>query len=253
MEPDDRYSAHHERAESFGSAADEYERGRPSYPRSAVDWLLPADAKVAVDLGAGTGKLTRLLSTYDLDVIAVEPSDEMRRKLSDAVPPNSRCLAGRAEQIPLPDHTADVVLVAQAWHWFDNAHAVPEIARVLKLGGQLGLLWNIRDERVDWVSELSRIMHEESVPTLNSERPTVGAPFGPIERFDVEWNATLDADALLDIVASRSYFITSPQDRQAATLAATRELLATHPQLRGSSTIAVPYVTRCSRTHLSPT
>lgn len=238
-------------AESFGSAADRYERGRPSYPSSAVDWILPDGVRTAVDLGAGTGQLTRVLSSYDLDVVAVEPLPEMREGLSARHLDNVRTIAGHAESIPLPDSSADVVFVAQAWHWFDLALAVPEIARVLGPGGRLGLLWNIRDERVEWVAELSRIMHEGSAPDLNSENPKVGDPFDPIERFDVEWKAEMDRSALLDMVASRSYFITSPEADQVATLKAVDELLTSHPQLRGSATIVMPYITRCTRTNLS--
>lgn len=238
------------RAESFGAAADEYERGRPSYPPAAVEWLLPPAARVVVDLGAGTGKLTRLLTANDLEVVAVEPSAEMRERLAARLPANTRCLAGRAEQIPLPDDCVDVVLVAQAWHWFNIELAVPEIARVLKPGGQLSLLWNIRDERVAWVAELSRILQVVVPSNLNSENPVIGSPFGPIERCDVEWTATLDPATLLDMVASRSYFITSSLDRQATTLDAVQDLLETHPQLTGSTTIEMPYVTRCSKTQL---
>lgn len=242
-----------EQAESFGSAADAYERGRPSYPSSVIDWLLPSDARVAVDLGAGTGQLTRLLASKDVDVVAVEPSAEMREKLSAKLPANARSLAGRAEQIPLPDDSVNLVLAAQAWHWFDVKLAVPEIARILTPGGQLGLLWNIRDERLEWVAELGRIMHEDSAPALNSENPRVGGPFGPIERFDVEWTAYIDPATLMDLVSSRSYFITTSEAQQVATLEAVRDLLDTHPQLKDSTTIAVPYVTRCSRTQLAQT
>lgn len=237
-------------AESFGSAVDAYERGRPSYPSAAVDWLLPPGAQTAVDLGAGTGQLTRLLTAYNLDVVAVEPSGEMRKKLSTTLPTSIRPLAGRAEQIPLPDSSVDVVLVAQAWHWVDVELAVPEIARILTPGGRLGLLWNIRDERVDWVAELGRIMHGGGAQSLNSDNPMVGSPFGPIQRFDVEWTAHLDPATLIDMVASRSYVITSRDVQRVATLGAVRELLNTHPQLRGSPTIEMPYITRSSRTEL---
>ena len=237
-------------AESFGDAADAYERGRPSYPEAALAWLLPQDVRTVVDLGAGTGKLTRLLTARGLDVVAVEPSTQMREILAASLPTSTQCVAGHAEDIPLADSSADVVLVAQAWHWFDTQLAVREIARILKPGGHLGLLWNVRDERVEWVAELSRVIHEAAAPRLNSENPTVGEPFGPIERSDFEWEANLDPATLLDMVASRSYFITSPPQRQAATLEAVRNLLRDHPQLSHSEAIAMPYITRCSRTRL---
>ena len=147
------------RAGSFDSAAGLYERGRPPYPPAALDWLLPPGARRVLDLGAGTGKLTRQLVARGLDVVAVEPLDGMRAELARAVP-GARVLAGSAERIPLADGAVDAVLAAQAWHWVDPARAVPEVARVLAPGGTLGLVWNERDERESWVAELGRIIGE---------------------------------------------------------------------------------------------
>jgi SAM-dependent methyltransferase len=235
------------RANSFGAAAAEYERGRPPYPDEALDWLLPPGARRVLDLGAGTGKLTRHLVERGLDVVAVEPSDGMRRELRQAVP-GARALAGSAEQIPLRDGTVDAVLAAQAWHWVDPARAVPEVARVLSPGGTLGLMWNIRDEREPWVAELGRLIHKAPGQEEYSTLPGVGLPFAPVERFDVGWTYHLTALALLDMVASRSYVITSPPERREAILTSVRNMLQTDPALAGRPDIALPYVTRCSRT-----
>lgn len=233
-------------AASFGEAAAQYERGRPSYPPQALDWLLPTSAQRVLDLGAGTGKLTRQLQDRRLDVVAVEPAEQMRAQLLSVLP-DVRTLAGTAEQIPLPDAAVDAVLVAQAWHWVDVERAVPEVARVLSPGGRLGLLWNVRDERTDWVAELGRLIHRDTAQEMNTANPQVGPPFGPIERFDIAWTYHLSRDALLDLVASRSYVITmAPQDR-AAVLDDVRELLETHPALAGQDSVAMPYVTRCAR------
>ncbi|MBI3690304.1 MAG: class I SAM-dependent methyltransferase, partial [Mycolicibacterium aromaticivorans] len=139
-----------ERSLSFGSEAAAYERGRPSYPPEAIDWLLPPGARDVLDLGAGTGKLTTRLVERGLDVVAVDPLAEMLELLSSALP-DTPALLGTAEQIPLPDNSVDAVLVAQAWHWFDPEQAVAEVARVLRPGGRLGLVWNARDERMGWV------------------------------------------------------------------------------------------------------
>ncbi|WP_407342159.1 class I SAM-dependent methyltransferase [Pengzhenrongella phosphoraccumulans] len=236
-------------ARSFGAAARQYDTGRPSYPEVAIDWLLPDGARTVLDLGAGTGQLTRPLLTRHLDVVAVEPSDGMRDELTRALPA-VRALAGSAEQIPLPDHSVDVVLVAQAWHWVDVEMAVPEVARVLTPGGRLGLVWNIRDEREDWVAELGRLMHQGIEQDMGAMNPRIGAPFGPVERFDVEWTHHLTPHDLLDLVASRSYVITLPADERHDLLTRVRHLIDTHPSLAGAQNIHLPYIARCSRANL---
>ena len=147
----------HDRSLSFGSAAAAYERGRPSYPPEAIDWLLPPGARRVLDLGAGTGKLTTRLVERGLDVVAVDPIPDMLEVLRASLP-ETPALEGTAEEIPLEDNSVDAVLVAQAWHWVDPQRAVPEVARVLRPGGRLGLVWNTRDERLGWVRELGEII-----------------------------------------------------------------------------------------------
>jgi len=169
----DDHSAH---ANSFGPAADIYERGRPGYPDAAVTWLLPAGRPRVVDLGAGTGKLTRQIRDRGLEVTAVDPSEQMLAQLALAVP-GVPALIGSAERIPLPAGSADAVLVAQAWHWIDPARAVPEIARILRPGGRLGLVWNLRDESEPWVRRLDEIIGdsetERATTVFNSTSPVV--------------------------------------------------------------------------------
>jgi SAM-dependent methyltransferase len=249
--PDDTHHAaqHRRQASSFGAVAAAYERGRPPYPPEAVDWLLPAGASRVLDLGAGTGKLTRQLRDRGLDVIAVEPSEGMREQLARAVP-GVPVHAGSAEKIPLPDHSVDAVLVAQAWHWVDRSRAVPEVARVLVPGGRLGLVWNIRDEREDWVAELGRILHDPG-DHHRQDRGIIGPPFGPVERCDVEWTHRLSRDELIDLAASRSYVITMPDQERAAVLAGVADLA--DARLGGNETgeLVLPYVTECYRAELS--
>jgi SAM-dependent methyltransferase len=232
-------------ATSFGPAAAVYERGRPPYPAEALDWLLPAGAHRIVDVGAGTGKLTRQLHERALDVTAVEPSDGMRAELSRVLP-GVPALAGAAEALPLPDHSADAVLCAQAWHWVDPARAVPEAARVLTPGGRLGLIWNLRDEREDWVRRLGEIIDSPEQP----RRTELGAPFGPVETRDFGWTHEIGLDRLLDLVASRSYVILLADDERATVLDRVRDLTATHPDLAGRETFRLPYVTQCARADL---
>ncbi len=238
------------RAASFGAAADAYERARPSYPEAAVDWLLPRGARRVLDLGAGTGKLTRQIRARGLDVVAVEPSDGMRAQLSRGLP-DTPVLAGSAEAIPLEDASVDAVVVGQAWHWFDPARAVPEVARVLKPGGRLGLIWNIRDRRDAWMEALSGLEPEHDNSEADSESPRIGPPFGPVERFDLPWRQSTTASALIDLLASRSYVIVAPRAERANLLAAVRHFLDTDPSTAGGAEISVPYVTRCSRVRLT--
>ncbi|WP_395307881.1 class I SAM-dependent methyltransferase [Mycobacterium sp. AMU20-3851] len=229
-----------QRSLSFGEEAAAYERGRPSYPPEAIDWLLPPDAQRVLDLGAGTGKLTVRLVERGLDVVAVDPIPEMLEVLSRSLP-QTPALLGTAEEIPLPDDSVDAVVVAQAWHWFDPQRATREIARVLRPGGRLGLVWNTRDERMGWVKDLGAIIGHEHDP-LNDE-VTLAAPFTDLERSHVEWTSYLTPQALIDLVASRSYCITSPTAVRTRTLEKVRELLATHPALANSTGLALPYIT----------
>ena len=229
---------------SFGSEASAYERGRPSYPPEAIDWLLPTDARTVLDLGAGTGKLTARLVERGLDVIAVDPIAEMLEVLSTSLP-ETPALLGTAEEIPLADNSVDAVLVGQAWHWVDPERAIPEVARVLRPGGRLGLVWNNRDERLGWVRDLGRIIGHEVDPfTYAVQLPE---PFTGSERHLVEWTNYITPQAVIDLVASRSYCITSPTEVRDRTLERVRELLNTHPALAASTGLALPYVTVCVR------
>ena len=240
-----------ERSLSFGSQAAAYERGRPSYPPEAVDWLLaPTDTWVArdvLDLGAGTGKLTTRLVERGLKVVAVDPIAEMLEMLRTALP-DTPALLGSAEQIPLPDNAVDAVLVAQAWHWFDQERAVAEIARVLRPGGRLGVLWNTRDQRSGWVKDFGRIVgleHDRDNATVD-----LPEPFTDIATHQVEWTNYITPQALIDYVASRSYCITSPAEVRTRTLDEVRELLVSHPSLANATGLAMPYITVCVRATL---
>jgi SAM-dependent methyltransferase len=233
-----------ERSLSFGSEAAAYERGRPSYPPEAIDWLLPPDAREVLDLGAGTGKLTTRLVERGLQVIAVDPIPEMLELLTNSLP-DTPALLGTAEHIPLPDNSVDAVLVAQAWHWFDPEQAIAEVARVLRPGGRLGLVWNTRDERLGWVKDLGEIIGHEDDPFNTSV--ALPGPFTEMDRHHVEWTNYLTPQALIDLVASRSYCITSPAAVRTQTLEQVRKLLATHPALAQSGGLALPYITVCIR------
>ena len=235
-------------ASSFGAAAGSYQRGRPEYPQSVVEWLVPRRAKTVLDLGAGTGKLTWPLVAAGLKVTAVEPAQGMREQLAAAVP-GAAVLAGAAERIPLPDASVDAVVVAHAWHWFDPDRAVPEVARVLVPGGTLSLVWNDRDETEPWMAALGAIMHRQAAQLIDTS-PRLGPPFGPPERMELRWQQRVTRQEVLDMVASRSYVISMLAAERDELLGEVAELLSEHPDLRGHEEIAMPYIARCTRVRL---
>jgi SAM-dependent methyltransferase len=174
----------------------------------------------------------------------------MLEELEVAVPGVPRIL-GTAEDIPIEDASVDAVVAGQAWHWFVPERAVPEIARVLRPGGVLGLVWNSRDTSADWLREAGEIMHERHDASATFESYVrIGPPFGPIEEHTVEWREPMSRSRFLDLVRSRSYFITASPEEQASTIATLETLLDTHPDVAGAEELAVPYVTRCFRARL---
>ncbi|WP_432482190.1 class I SAM-dependent methyltransferase [Kineococcus esterisolvens] len=247
MDHDQRRAQRATQARSFGAAAAVYERARPGYPAGALDWVLPPGARRVLDLGAGTGKLTRLLVARGLEVVAVEPTPGMREQFA-AVLPDVEVLDGTAEDVPLPDGSVDAVVMAQAWHWVDPERAAPEVARVLRPGGWLGLLWNVRDPSVDWVAQLDRTLPGAGEEQLGSLAPRVGPPFGPVERYDVRWSQPMTLEGLLELTLSRSWVITLDEEGRREVLDDVRA--QAEARLTGAGTLEMPYVTRCSRAKL---
>jgi ubiquinone/menaquinone biosynthesis C-methylase UbiE len=142
---------------SFGSVADAYDRGRPSYPLEAAAWLTGRTPSTVVELGAGTGKFTDRLLELRHDVLATDPSDEMLGHLR-LRHPDLRVATAPAEAVPVATRSVDTVVAAQAFHWFDADAALREAARMLKPEGRIGLVWNQRDERIPWVRKLGAII-----------------------------------------------------------------------------------------------
>lgn len=227
---------------SFGSAAAAYDRIRPSYPPEAVRWAL-GDAGRVVDLGAGTGLLTRVLIGLGYEVVPVEPDDKMCAQLI-AGTPGASPLAGSAEAIPLPDGSVDGVTAGQAYHWFDPERAHAEVARVLRPGGVFAPIWNTRDESEPWVAAFSGILHPEGE---DDETPDFGPRFGPVERATFRHEVRHRPDTLLALVRSRSYYLTGTPERRQELDDQVRELTSTHPALAGRADFALPYVTEVYR------
>lgn len=240
-----------EQAASFGAAAAEYERSRPQYPAEVVDWIVPAAARTAADVGAGTGKLTRALIERGLEVTAVEPSAGMRERL-EAELPAVRALAGSGELLSLADAAVDLVTYGQAWHWVEGPAALAEAARVLRPGGRLACVWNLRDDGSGWMRELSELIERFGSNTVVEEDFAFGAPFGATERLAVAWSRPMSGERLVELLASRSYVIVAPEPERQQFFAAVRELVATHPELAGRESFEMPYITRCFRAGLGP-
>jgi SAM-dependent methyltransferase len=243
---------HRAAAEGFSSSAETYVRGRPDYPPQALEWLrnvlgLGAD-RTALDLGAGTGKFTRVLLETGAKVIAVDPVRPMLERLHRDVP-GVAALAGDAGNIPLASGAVDAVLCAQAFHWFATPAAVAEIHRVLKPGGVLGLIWNQRDESVAWVAELGKIFdrYQGDAPRMMSGkwRKVFPAPgFGPLHetRFTHTHRGTPE-HVIIDRVTSVSYIAALPAHEREHVVAEVRDLIARTPSLADRNEVTVPYVT----------
>lgn len=228
---------------SFGTAAQLYERARPTYPAAALAWAIGAPPARVVDLGAGTGQLSRVALAAGFAVTPVEPDPQMRAALARATP-GVTPLAGSAEAIPLPDGSADAIIVGTAYHWFDPATAHPEMARVLRAGGVLAPLWNDRDTSLDWTRQLDEIV---KTAAFHRERLDADLDFGPLftpaERAEFRHTVRQTPQGLLDLVASRSWYLTAAPAEQERLLNAVRELCAEHPDLAGRDSFELPYLT----------
>lgn len=242
-----------ERARSFGAIAEDYDRFRPGPPVEAVRWLLPPDCGLVVDVGAGTGALTRLLVGRADRVVAVEPDDRMAAVLRDRVP-GAEVQAGRAERLPVPDGAADAVLGSSMWHWVDEEAATAEGARVLRPGGVLGVLWSGPDRRRGWLAELlpavpgglsARIVDPaDERPFRHELHLPPGAPFSEPERLVVEFSIDLSPEELVGLAATFSSVIRLPEPERAEVLDLVREVVGGHPALAGRDRVGVPM--RCA-------
>jgi len=233
-----------DRARSFGSVAGAYDRGRPTYPAEAAAWLAGGEAKVVLELAAGTGKLTRELVDQGHAVFATEPDEAMLEVLRERVPEVSVKVA-TAEEIPANDRSVDVVVVAQAFHWFDHETALPEIARVLKPGGHVALVWNSRDERIPWVRRMGDLLGRQDLDTSSAEHLVHSDLFGFMEEASFKHWQEVNRETILDMARSRSSFAVMGEAEKERHLA---EVLAFYDDYgRGMDGMQIPYVTRCYR------
>ncbi|MGD0699605.1 MAG: class I SAM-dependent methyltransferase [Trebonia sp.] len=244
---------------SFGSVAADYDRYRPPPPPEAIDWLIPPDATAVLDLAAGTGAVTRLLAGRAERVFAVEPDDRMRAVLA-ARCPQVEALAGRGEEIPLPGASVDAVVISSAWHWLDPDLAVPEIVRVLRPGGTLGVIRVSWDTRVDWVAEFNSLARAarraDAVP--DGQRPErrprrevrfpPDSPMSPLQEHTVEYSLPMTKDDLFGLLGTYSGVITLDPGRRARFSQQAREFLNRQPW----DQIGLPMICRCLRSTRLP-
>ncbi len=202
-----------------------YDAVRPDYPEAAIVKLvgtLGLDRSTrALDLGAGTGIVSRQLGPFVGSLVAVEPSASMRETMRQTTP-GVEVLDGRDDAIPLADGSVDVVVVAQAFHWFDAPRALAEIRRVLVPGGGLALIWNERDETVDWMAALTRAMrwdrHRPYSSNTDFASIVADGPFGSVEHFQFRHRQWLSADQVYRRVLTTSYISIMADAEQRALL-----------------------------------
>ena len=243
---------------SFGEVADQYNRLRSGPSSEALDWLLPEGATDILEIGAGTGILTRLLAERVERLTAIEPDDRMRAVLA-AADPRVELLAGRAEEIPTDSSSFDVVIAQSAWHWVDESRAVPEVARVLRPGGRLSLVWTGPDRSVDWMRSLwagGIVFSPEEKSDEDSRRrgrhlvnvDAAGeSPFLEPETKLFQWTRPMTKADLVALSATYSAVITMEDTARREHLEAMTRFLGAYEPFAGLDVIDVPMRSYCWR------
>jgi SAM-dependent methyltransferase len=277
LEPEEKAK----RAGSFGGVASQYERYRPGPPVDAVEWIVPARVRRVVDLGAGTGALTRLLVDRADEVVAVEPDDRMRAVLTERNP-GVRAIHGYGESMPLPDGCADAVVASSSWHWMDPAATLPEVRRVLVPGGILAVLWSGPDPEGPFLVQAQSILAQQSttgdgdprVPVAGEDpeadgdmaqlimgdanRPTSSleippdAPFTQPEHEVFRWDVALNADDLIGLLGTMSWFILMDERTRLRVFAEARRLMKEYLGVEGDVTVDVAFRADAWKSHRKP-
>jgi SAM-dependent methyltransferase len=241
----------------------------------AVEWILPARVATVVDLGAGTGALSRLLLDRAEDVVAVEPDDRMRAVLAEEVP-GARAVTGRGESMPIPDGSVDAVVASSSWHWMDPVPTLREVARVLVPGGTLGVLWSGPDPDGPFLAQVRAVLAEQSsggagsaragetdasgselasLVMIDADRPMPsleipsGVAFDQPEHRAFTWNVALNADELIGLLGTFSWIITMPHETRERVLGEARRLLRDALGVEGDVTVDVAFRSDAWRTH----
>ena len=261
------------RSGSFGRVASAYERFRPGPPSEAIAWMLPDSARTVVDLGAGTGAMTKDLLGMVEHVIAIEPDDRMRGILAANLP-EVTVVSGSGESMPLETSSADAVLASSSWHWMNADAALEETARVLVPGGTLGVVWAGPDPDGPFVLQAQAMLSEASDQGGSGTRPA-GEPdlgrevmdtenrvetvlripdrssFAQPEQKTLTWDVSLTADELIGLLGTFSWIITMPDERRAQVVSLARQVLRDSLGVSGDVTVDVQYRSEVWRTHLN--
>ncbi|HZD87431.1 MAG TPA: methyltransferase domain-containing protein [Gaiellaceae bacterium] len=230
---------------TFGENAASYERARPAWPEQAARWLVPADARLVVELGAGTGKLTRALAAVVPRVLAVEPDPRMLSVLREQ---GHEGTEGSAEAIPLGDGEADAVVAGSCIHWFDLEPALAEVHRVLRPGGRFAFGWNHRDARHPGVARMQERIYAarpEGTGWRSRDWPaevTAAGLFRDVEHELFEHVHALPRAALRDHLLSYATLASLPEDEREAAFAGVVEILDSEPSLRQGERLTLPFV-----------
>jgi SAM-dependent methyltransferase len=237
------------RAFSFGGVAESYDRYRPGPPPEAVEWVLPSPCRMALDLGAGTGALSRRLVQRASHVIAVEPDPRMLAVLTHRSPA-IHGIRATAERLPIGAATVDAVLVSSAWHWMDPELTIAEVGRVLSPGGVMGVVWSGPDRSVEWVGSV--LGHRDPSPGESVRRNRrlelpVGSPFEGLDTRLLHWSLSLTREQLIGLAGTYSSVITMTEEERVAEGDRIEEQMGNIPGLGNGPVVGLPMSTRCWR------
>ncbi len=232
---------------SFGPVAEAYDRGRPSFTAEAAAWLVGERPLDVLELGAGTGKLTAALVELGHRVHATDPDEGMLDVLARNVP-DARTTTASAEELPFEDKSFDVVVVAQAFHWFDHEPAISEIARVLRPGGHIALVWHVRDSKIPWVRRLGSVLgtqDDRDAAEAEVEPLITSRHFGVVEDATFKNWQVINRESVVDLALSRSQIAALEQEEREAAVAAVVAFYDDYG--RGMDGMQLPYLARCFR------
>jgi SAM-dependent methyltransferase len=237
---------------SFGAHADAYERARPAWPEDAARWLVPDGAEVVVELGAGTGKLTRAVAGLGVRVVAVEPDPRMLAVLHGL---GLEGVEGSAEAIPFGDGVADAVVAGSSLHWFELDLALPEIHRVLRPNGRFAFGWNHRDDRNPAIARMAEVVYAAQTRTPGprwrnrdwAADLAASGLFRDLEELRIEHVHELPREALHDHLMSYSGIAALPEEARKPVFSEVAALLDADESVSAGGRLRLPFVVSAYR------